>query len=175
MEDQLPLAPPPEAARPRDLIGFATLGLAAAISTGVGLAESGTLAISVLAPAVVAVTMTLPTLVVGHLLFRLDGRPSTAASAVMRCLTRSGRLALWLGPVLLFFYGGEQMMWAVFLGAVLLVGGVGLSAAALELTDAQPEAGGKAWTLVTAWGGLTMAIALNLFVDLMGSLPSEAM
>lgn len=173
MEDQLPLALPPEAARPRDLIGFATLGLAAAISTGVGLSSAATLAISVLTPAVVAVTMTLPTLLVGHLMLRLDGRPSSAASAVLRCLTRSGRLALWLGPVLLFFYGGEGVMWGVFLCAVMLVGGVGLSAAALELVEAQPEAAGKAWLLVGAWGGLTMAIALNLFADLLGSMHLE--
>jgi hypothetical protein len=105
-----------------------------------------------------AVALTTPTLVITHAFLGLEGPVETVASAPLDAFVRTGRFALWLAPVLLFFVAAGNAD-VVYGFAVLGIGALGLTVGMRALVDG---AGLKAVPIALGWAGLAGAVALHL-------------
>ena len=108
------------------------------------------------------VAMTTPTLLVAHQYAALSARPAAVLAVVLSSLARTGGLALWLSPVLLFFAASSGVWAVIFWVAMLWLGLVGLSCAALGVVALEDEQWATGRLLALGWSGLSCAVGIHL-------------
>ncbi len=111
--------------------------------------------------AIGSAALTTPTLVVAHELCGVDAPPARSVQVVVTTVARTGQLALWLSPIVLFFAAASYAWAGVYLVALLGLGGVALFAGASRLRRLDPA---KALPVAVSfgWAVLAGAVALHL-------------
>ena len=147
--------------------GFALLGLAGGLGSGVVEMTIRSVPAGVLIPVGTAV-LTLPALLVVHQLSQFRAAPEVLIGAVSGAFVQTGRLALALVPVVVFFAATSGLWSLVFVGSGLLLGAVAASSAARRLHATEPP---RSWLgaprftlLVLGWQLLALLVAARLGV-----------
>lgn len=170
LEDQHPqvIEARPRAGVPMALAGFSVLALTA--STGAGSVSVVLLAAPVvLTIALLPLLLTAPALLVGHQFFGFHASPRSVVACLSIGAGEAGRLALGLGPVVLFLSLGS-MPWGVVLGVSLcwaILRGMRATVGALRQSEEVADASGSVsgiLTLALAWWLLAALLSLRLAV-----------
>ena len=148
----------------RGLAGYTALGIGALISAE-GIQAPLALSLSVLVAAGGAVVMTTPTLLVAHQYLGLSAKPGAVLGAVIASLSKTGGLALWLAPVLLFFAASGTVWATIYWIAVLWLGVVGLCGAVMGLSELE-ERWTSGATLALGWAVLSAATGTHLLLKM---------
>ncbi len=161
----------PSLPRPGALLGacagFALLGACAAL--GAPAFAPLPFAALALGAAAGAIALSTPTLLVAGEYLGHPAPPAALAAAPLDAFVRVGRVALWLGPVLLFFVTAGNAAVAYQVAGVglaivgLAVGARGIAASARGLVaDGAPAPHPRVVPLAVGWVVLTGALALHL-------------
>jgi hypothetical protein len=147
--------------------GFALLGLAGGLGSGVVELVARSLPAGLLV-AVGTGVLTTPALLVAHQLGRFRAAPEVVVGALAGAFVQTGSLALALVPVVAFF-AATSGLWAVlFAGFALLLGAVASSSAARRLYATEPPSAPadlpRFAMLVLGWQVLSLLVALRLAV-----------
>lgn len=145
--------------------GFALLGLAGGLGSGVVELALRSLPAGLLV-AVGSGLLTAPALLVAHQLGRFRASPEDLVGALAGAFVQTGRLALAGVPVVAFFAATSGLWSAVFSVFALLLGAVAASSAARRLHAAEPPANPgsspRFTLLVLGWQVLALLVALRL-------------
>jgi hypothetical protein len=120
---------------------------------------------AVVAPILGALVLTAPALVAIHQFLGLDAAPQRLVAALARAFVTSGRIALGLVPVALFF-AATSSLWPLVLAAAIAIPGVAMAAVALvELRSAETSAlvmPPRLALLLVGWCALGVLIAIRI-------------
>ncbi len=145
--------------------GFALLGLAAGLGSGIVEVALRSLPGTLVVAAGTAVLAT-PALLVAHQLLRFSARPEDLVGALSGAFVQVGRVALGLVPVMLFFAATSGLWTLTFGGVGLLLVTVAASSTSRRLRAVEPRGAvgvrPQYALLVLGWQVLAFALALRL-------------
>lgn len=171
-EPTVTISPPLDASEPapslRQIVGAAaTMGLVA-VTAALGSASIDVVVAAssaVVAPILGALVLTAPALVAIHQFLGLDAAPQRLVIALARAFVTSGRVALGLVPVALFF-AATSTLWPLVLAGAIATSGIAMAAVALvELRHMETTAlvmPPRLALLLVGWCGLGVLIAIRI-------------
>lgn len=149
------------------IVAAVTMGLVA-VTAAMGSADGGVVvaaASAVVAPTLGALVLTAPALVAIHQFLGLHAPPQRLVVALARAFVASGRIALGLVPVALFF-SATSGLWPLVLAGTMAITGVAMAAVALvELRSIETTAlvmPPRFALLLVGWCALGVLIAIRI-------------
>lgn len=120
---------------------------------------------AVVAPILGALMLTAPALVAIHQFLGLNAPPQRLVIALARAFVASGRIALGLVPLALFF-SATSGLWPLVLGGAIAISGVAMAAVALvelrAIETAELVMPPRFALLLVGWCGLGVLIAIRI-------------